>query len=265
MTKTGCFKSCHFIPALLLVATLLQTCTAGTFVNIDSQRVVNQLHELGLISTAAAPAVTRVLYTEKDVEARAYLRGLAEGIGLELRDDAIGNMFARLPAAAGSTLSGVVGTGSHHDAIPISGMYDGTLGVLGGLEALRALRDAGFKPDRPIEVLAFTSEEPTRFGLSCLGSRALVGAKTWDDLLLLKDNAGVSFDEARKEGKISGEAHGSSIELPNGYYSAFVELHIEQGRRLEGDALDIGKTFRTRSLLHNIASTKTRAFWQGTE
>lgn len=239
---TVCFwTSLHLIPALLLAVTLLHPCVAVTPVSIDSQRVVTQLHELGLISTNAAPAVTRVLYTQRDVEARAYLRGLIQEIGLDLREDAIGNMFARLPAAGGSTPFGAVGTGSHYDAVPMSGKYDGTLGVLGGLEAIRGLRDAGFKPDRAIEVLAFTSEEPTRFGLSCLGSRALVGAKSWDDLLQLEDDDGVPFDEARKEGRMSGEAHGSSIELPDGYYSAFLELHIEQGKRLEEGELDIGK------------------------
>ena len=60
-------------------------------------------------------------------------------------------------------------TGSHCDAIPLAGAYDGTLGVLGGIAAVAALRDAGFKPQKPIDVLMFTSEEPTRFGLGCIG------------------------------------------------------------------------------------------------
>lgn len=68
--------------------------------------------------------------------------------------------------------AGAVVTGSHCDAIPHAGMYDGTLGVLGGIAAIKGLQDAGFKPQKPIEVLFFTSEEPTRFGLGCIGRSA---------------------------------------------------------------------------------------------
>lgn len=65
-------------------------------------------------------------------------------------------------------------TGSHCDAIPLAGAYDGTLGVLGGIAALRALKDSGFAPRRPIDVVMFTSEEPTRFGLGCIGRSASI-------------------------------------------------------------------------------------------
>ncbi len=63
-------------------------------------------------------------------------------------------------------------SGSHTDAIPLAGMYDGTLGVIGAVAALKALKEAGFKPRRPIDAMMFTSEEPTRFGLGCIGRRA---------------------------------------------------------------------------------------------
>ena len=71
-----------------------------------------------------------------------------------------------------------VATGSHTDAIPHSGMYDGTVGVLGGLEAIRALQRANFKPRRSIELIMFTAEEPTRYGVGCLGSRLMSGNRT---------------------------------------------------------------------------------------
>jgi ureidoglycolate amidohydrolase len=226
---------------LVCVSTLATSVSCATIpaVNVDAARVVSQLLELGKFSDVPAPAVTRILYTERDVEARAFLRQTIADVGLTVREDAIGNIFARLPAADGSH-DGAVGTGSHFDAIPVSGMYDGTLGVLGGLEAIRALRDAGFKPERPLELLAFTSEEPTRFQLGCLGSRALVGAKSWEDLLSLNDSNNISFDNARREAGMEELADGETLELPDGYYSAFLELHIEQGRRLEDDGLDIG-------------------------
>ena len=81
-----------------------------------------------------------------------------------LRPDVHANTYS-LPAQ----YAGAVVTGSHCDAIPHAGMYDGTLGVLGGIAAIKGLQDAGFKPQKSIEVLFFTSEEPTRFGLGCIG------------------------------------------------------------------------------------------------
>lgn len=86
--------------------------------------------------------------------------------GLEVREDPVGNIFGRL---AGSSNAAAVMTGSHIDAIPLAGAYDGTLGVVGGIAALAALKRAGVVPCRPLDVLMFTSEEPTRFGLSCVG------------------------------------------------------------------------------------------------
>ena len=126
--------------------------------------------ELATFNDAEPPAVTRIVYSDVDVRARSFLKELCREARLEVREDALGNLFARWRGATPDRAA--VGTGSHIDAIPYSGRYDGTVGVLGGLEALRALRAAGFQPQRSLELLLFTSEEPTRFGLGCLGSRA---------------------------------------------------------------------------------------------
>jgi N-carbamoyl-L-amino-acid hydrolase len=180
--------------------------------------------------------VTRVLYTPTDLAARAYLKSLCAEAALEVREDALGNLFARwvglepgLPA---------VGTGSHTDAIPFAGAYDGVVGVLGGLEAIRALQAAGLRPRRSIELLMFTSEEPTRFGIGCLGSRALSGAWTAERLARLEDSEGKSLDEARAEAGFAGGLE--TVRLPENYYAAFVELHIEQGPLLERENLPLG-------------------------
>ena len=93
--------------------------------------------------------------------------------GLRCAQDAIGNTFARWTGSDPNAPA--VGTGSHIDAIPNAGKYDGVVGVLGGLEAIRALQRGGFRPKNSIELLVFTSEEPTRFGIGCLGSRLLSG------------------------------------------------------------------------------------------
>ena len=126
---------------------------------------------LGAISQAEPPVVTRVVFTEADIRGRDFVKNLCREAGLSVREDAVGNTFARW-AGANPELEPVA-TGSHIDAIPNAGRFDGTVGVLGGLEAIRALARAGYQPRRSIELIIFTSEEPTRFGIGCLGSRLL--------------------------------------------------------------------------------------------
>jgi len=203
---------------------------------VDGDRVVRELGELAKFADAEPPAVTRVVFTETDRRARAWMKGLFRDADLEVREDAVGNTFARWRGS--EPRLGAVGTGSHTDAIPDSGMYDGTVGVLGGLEAIRALQRAGFAPRRSIELLMFTSEEPTRFGIGCLGSRLLGGAADIAKLDALRDAEGLSVREAARAAGFSGELE--SVRLATGYYAAFAELHIEQGPLLERDGIAIG-------------------------
>jgi len=205
-------------------------------IEIPIDRLSAELEELSRLSDAPAPAVTRVLYTKADLQARRFLKQLCLEAGLHVREDAIGNFFARWPGTDESLPA--VGTGSHTDAIPHSGMYDGTVGVLGGLEALRALKASGFLPRRSIELLMFTSEEPTRFGIGCVGSRGLSGAITSDKLANLRDSEGQRLDDVRRGAGFSGDL--ATVVLPGDHYSAFVELHIEQGPILERENLPIG-------------------------
>jgi len=112
------------------------------------------------------------------------------------------------------------------------------VGVVGGLEAMRALQRARFHPRHSIELLIFTSEEPTRFGIGCLGSRLLSGTLSADAARRLTDNDGASVDEVRRNAGLTGELE--QVKLPTGYYKAFVELHIEQGPILEREHLPLG-------------------------
>src|SRR5262245_35110516 len=112
-----------------------------TDLRIDSDQLSGELARLAEFSDAPAPAVTRVLFTKQDMAARAYLGALCCEAGLAVRKDAIGNMFARLEGTEPELPA--IATGSHTDAIPFSGKYDGTVGLLGGLEAIRAIQRAG--------------------------------------------------------------------------------------------------------------------------
>jgi ureidoglycolate amidohydrolase len=203
---------------------------------VDQDRLLSEIEELAAISDAEGPAVTRIVFTPTDLRARAWLGGLCQEAGLTVRQDAVGNTFARW---AGSDLAApAVGTGSHIDAIPDAGKYDGVVGVLGGLEAIRALQRSDFRPTRPIELLVFTSEEPTRFGIGCLGSRLLSGSLSPEAARRLKDGDGESIDEVRRKAGLRGELE--DVKLPGGYYKAFVELHIEQGPLLERQQIPLG-------------------------
>ncbi|HWC96620.1 MAG TPA: M20 family metallo-hydrolase [Candidatus Sulfopaludibacter sp.] len=194
---------------------------------------MNELERLATFSDAPAPAVTRVVYSETDLRAREYVKGLCAAAGLRLREDAVGNIFARwegrepeLPAVA---------TGSHIDAIPNAGAYDGTVGVLGGLEAIRMLQRAGARPRRSLELVVFCAEEPTRFGIGCFGSRLLAGTL---DGAQLRDKDGRTLNAWRSAAGFGGDV--AEVTLPSGYYSAFVELHIEQGPLLERAGIPLG-------------------------
>lgn len=205
-------------------------------ISVDQERLSAEIEELAHISDTAYPSVTRILFTETDMRSRQWLRKRFEDAGLEVRVDAVGNMFGRWvgeePKAA------PVATGSHIDAIPDAGRFDGVVGVLGGLEAIRSLKAAGVRPRRSIELIMFTAEEPTRFGLGCLGSRVLAGTLSDERLAELRDGDELTLDDARAAVGVSGSI--SDARLDSSAYEAFVELHIEQGPELEQLGVPIG-------------------------
>ena len=199
-------------------------------------RLIAELQALAQISEAEPPVVTRVVFSEADLRARAYVKSLCRESGLEIHEDPIGNTFARWkgtdPALA------PLGTGSHIDAIPSAGLYDGCVGVLGGLEAIRVLQQLGFRPRRSIELVIFTAEEPTRFGIGCLGSRMISGVLTPAQAQSLRDKQDRALDELRTGAGFTGSL--DSVALPPGRFHQFIELHIEQGPFLEQEGIDLG-------------------------
>ena len=203
---------------------------------VDEARLTKELESLAAISSEPAPAVTRVVFTDADRRARGYVESLCLDAGLLVREDAVGNTFATWRGAEPDLPA--VATGSHIDALPNAGRFDGTVGVLGGLKAIRALRQAGFQPLRSIELVIFASEEPTRFGIGCLGSRFLCGALDADAGNRLIDGEGRSLNAVRTSAGVTGPL--SSVRLNPQAYSAFVELHVEQGPLLERHNHDIG-------------------------
>ncbi|HSZ62327.1 MAG TPA: M20 family metallo-hydrolase [Terriglobales bacterium] len=203
---------------------------------VDQQKLLSEIEALAAISDAEAPAVTRIVFTPTDLKARAWLKVRCQEAALALREDAIGNTFARWEGS--DPKLSAVGTGSHIDAIPNAGKYDGVVGVLGGLEAIRILQRSGFRPRHSIELLMFTSEEPTRFGIGCIGSRLLSATLSAEAARKLKDSDGNSLDDVREKAGFTAKLE--AVRLPPNYYRAFVELHIEQGPLLERQKIPLG-------------------------
>src|SRR3954464_1967210 len=108
---------------------------------INSSRLQQQIDDLAAISEVPAPVVTRVLFSEADLRGRAFVKNICSGLNLSIREDAVGNMFGRWEGSDPKLPS--VATGSHIDAIPNAGRYDGVIGVLGALEAIRVLKEGG--------------------------------------------------------------------------------------------------------------------------
>src|ERR1700676_3742088 len=179
---------------------------------VDKNRLISEIEELALISDAEAPAVTRIVFTPTDLKARAWFLDRCKKAGLSLRQDASGNIFARWNGQ--DSAAAAVATGSHIDAIPNAGKYDGVVGVLGGLVAIRALQQSGFIPKRSIELILFTSEEPTRFGIGCLGSRLLSRSLSSDAAKHLTDKNGESLEQIRSAAGFQGDLE--TVKLPTG-------------------------------------------------
>jgi N-carbamoyl-L-amino-acid hydrolase len=174
-------------------------------------RLIAELQTLAQISEAEPPVVTRVVFGEADMRARAYVQKLCTDAGLTVKVDAIGNTVARWEGSDAALAP--IGTGSHIDAIPNAGLYDGCVGVLGGLEAIRVLQQLGFKPRRSVELVIFTAEEPTRFGIGCLGSRMMANVLTPAQALALRDKEGRGLEEWRAQAGFAGPLRDAGIGL----------------------------------------------------
>jgi len=200
---------------------------------LDADRLWDDVMALAEITDPTRP-YTRRSFTALFLEGRALLARRFSEAGLTTRLDAAGNLIGRIEGR--NPALGVIAIGSHSDTVPSGGRFDGIAGVATGLEIVRALRDSGIRLDHTLEVIDFLAEEPSEYGLSCVGSRGMTGSLD-DKMLDLTEPGGEALREAlRRVGGDPtrlGKARRDDIR-------AFLELHIEQGVVLESCSLDVG-------------------------
>ena len=193
-------------------------------VHIDSAEVERMLRELSRHGAVGHTGVSRLVYTEEWTAAMALCSTWADAAGLEVRTDAVGNLWARLP---GQSDGPVIVTGSHIDSQCNGGRFDGALGAIGGILALRALREQSGHPRRTLEAVVLCEEEGSRFPKAGFwGSRALAGKISASDPEAILDHEGRSIAEAMQS---CGLDPSRIPEARRNDIDAFLELHIEQG------------------------------------
>jgi N-carbamoyl-L-amino-acid hydrolase len=207
-----------------------------TVPRINGERLWADLMALGGIGFAEGRGVTRTALSEADLAGKAWLVRKFEEAGLRVAVDAAYNVIGRLPC--GTPGAGLVALGSHLDTVPQGGKFDGMLGVLAALECVRTIREAGIQLPWQLEVINFTDEEAAH-NAGTVGSRAMMGLLANGELERSVKHGRPSFaDDLRKAGKDPariGEARRDPAE-----FSAYLELHIEQGVRLESQGIQIG-------------------------
>lgn len=174
---------------------------------------------------------SRHLFTDADLDLRAWFVERATTIGLDIEVDRNANIWAWW----GEPGPDAVVTGSHLDSVPGGGAYDGPLGVVSALAAIERLMQSGLTPKRPVAILVFAEEEGSRFGVACLGSRLMTGSITGDAARALRDRDGISLAEASTHAGFDPDRLGADPDAL-GRIGLFVESHIEQGRGL----IDLG-------------------------
>ena len=183
--------------------------------------------------TAGGPGVTRLAWSPELRAAYDWLAGRCRELGMEAEVDAAGNLLARWEAGSGPAVL----MGSHIDTVPQGGRFDGALGVMGGLHAIRLLREWGVRPRRPVWLVAFMDEENTRFNTALFGSRSFCGEDV-GGLGGRRDADGVTLTDAMAAWGRDPERHGEARRIDA--VGQYLELHVEQGPRLEASGTDVG-------------------------
>jgi N-carbamoyl-L-amino-acid hydrolase len=199
---------------------------------IDAERLWDDLLETARIGGTPKGGICRLTLTDLDRQVRDWLNARVQALGCAVTIDDMGVMFAR---REGTHDIPPIAMGSHLDTQPTGGKFDGALGVLAALEAMRTLQAAGYETFAPIEIINWTNEEGARFAPAMLASGVFAGVFMRDFAATRSDRTGVTFGEALEQIGYRGPQACGARPL-----SAFFEVHIEQGPYLENEGKDIG-------------------------
>ncbi len=200
---------------------------------IDAQRLWDSLMETAQIGATPKGGLCRLTLTDLDQKVRDWFKAQCEALGCSVTVDDMGNMFAQRPGK--NPALAPIAMGSHLDTQPTGGKFDGVLGVLAALEALRTLHETAYETNAPIEIVNWTNEEGARFAPAMLASGVFAGVFSRDYAYARKDRDGKSFgEELQRIGYRGAETAGAHK------FSAMFELHIEQGPILEAEGRTIG-------------------------
>lgn len=203
---------------------------------INKERLLADLNAISRIGIGDRGSVTRLVFSVTELRSRQLLVHLMTQAGLKVHVDRIGNIFGRLEGAAGGP---AVLAGSHLDSVVHGGKFDGPVGVIGALEAVRTLKESGVALPCPVEAVCFVGEESSRFGFSTLGSSLVAGQVKMKDLTNAVDARGTKLGEVLAGLGVDRDSLPALKRDPK-TIKAYLELHIEQGPVLEAKGKKIG-------------------------
>ncbi|MFC4662058.1 Zn-dependent hydrolase [Oceanobacillus aidingensis] len=202
-------------------------------ISIHGERLKQTIEDFADFGRTENNGVTRLALSDTDIKVRDHFKTVCEELGLTVKWDDMGNIYATLEGRENDKPPVVIG--SHLDSVEKGGRFDGVLGVLTGLEVVRTLVERNIRPQVPVVVANITNEEGARFEPSLMSSGVMSGKFDKGNMLRSVDKNGITFAEALKESGYEGRKENRLTEA-----EAFLELHIEQGPVLESESIDIG-------------------------
>ncbi|MBM4235002.1 MAG: Zn-dependent hydrolase [Firmicutes bacterium] len=222
------------------------------------ERLEDKIKTFGKYGDTGKGGITRLCFTEPNLQARAEFCRRCEALGLSVKTDDMGNIYATKP---GKEDLPAIAVGSHLDSVVRGGNFDGVLGVLTGLEALETMIVEGIETRHPMTVLVWTNEEGSRFRPAMMSSGVIAGKFDQATMLAVKDEEGIAFKDALEASGFKGDA---TNRFSTKGYSAFLELHIEQGPVLEAEGKDIGVVEGVLGMVNYEIKTRGQANHAGT-
>jgi hydantoinase/carbamoylase family amidase len=228
---------------------------------VDKDRLWSDLMEVGKIGFVEGKGVTRPALSDADIEAKDWLEKKMEGTGLDVRMDAATNIIGTLKSSSKKT-DKVLVIGSHLDTVPSGGMFDGALGMIAGLECARIIFENGVKLPWDLEIINFSDEEAA-YNAGTVGSRAMIGQLTEHEIFVSKAKGTPTYAEMMKKMNKDPARIVDAVRDP-ATFLAILELHIEQGNRLETGGIQIGAVTGIVGIYRYIVTVKGEADHAGT-